>query len=295
MRKSAMKAKRVVWTILGLVGMLNAACALGAGATTEDAGVTVSATGVATVRPNRLEIEIKAAATAELTGDAVVKYHDAIKRAKEAFDKLKIEKFELIDQGMNVANSAAGENANNIAAMNGGQTATKPEVSISKTLRLEVSGIDKMSEEDLAQLVAKLLDTAKDAGVAAGPTSTSAMMMRMGIAMPNTVVTYVADDASKAKAKASEDAFRQAKEHAQRLADLAGARLGPVLAIEETSASVGREQSMQEKVIQMIYGGGNITTDDTRLTSPTLMDMPLKVNLKVRFALEPKAGGNSGL
>jgi uncharacterized protein YggE len=283
-----MKAYCVVGLILGVAGLFDAGRAVGANIAAEDAGVTVSATGEATVRPNRLEIDIKAAASAELTGDAVVKYRDSLKRVKEAFDKLKIEKLELIDRGMNVANSAAGGNVNAVVMNGGNQPAVKPEVSISKTLRLEVTGIDKMSEEDLAQLVAKLLDTAKDAGVAAGPESNGGLVMRMGISMPSTVVTYVADDPSAAKTKASEDAFRQAKQHAQQLADLAGARLGPVLSMEETSASGGREPSMQENVIRTIYGIGNATNDDTRLTSPTLLDMPVRVNLKVRFALEPK-------
>ena len=279
----------VVLVAVGFFGVTADRAVAAAGA--DEAGVTVAATGETTVRPNRLEIEIKAAASAELTGDAVVKYRDALKRAKDAFDKLKIDKLEMIDRGMNVANSSAGGNANNFAAMNGNQPAAKPEVSISKTLRLEVTGIDKMSEEELAQLVAKLLDTAKDAGVVAGPDSNSAMMMRMGVSVPNTVVTYVADDAAAVRTKAGEDAFRQAKERAQRLADLAGARLGPVLSMEETSATSGHEQSMQEKVIQMIYGGGGSTPDDPQLTSSTLMEMPVRVGLKVRFALEPKASG----
>jgi uncharacterized protein len=281
-----------IMVAVGVIGVMADRVGAAAAAGGEDAGVTVSATGEATVRPNRLEIEIKAAASAELTGDAVVKYRDALKRAKDAFDKLKIEKLEMIDRGMNVANSSAGGNGNNFVAMNGNnQPAAKPEVNISKTLRLEVTGIDKMSEEDLAGLVAKLLDTAKDAGVVAGPDSNSAMMMRMGVSVPSTVVTYVADEAVAARAKAGEDAFRQAKERAQRLADLAGARLGPVLSMEETAVSTGHEQSMQEKVIQMVYGGGNSAPDDPRLTSPTLMDMPVRVGLKVRFALEPKVSG----
>ncbi|HEY2759386.1 MAG TPA: SIMPL domain-containing protein, partial [Pirellulales bacterium] len=276
---------------VGLIGAQVDGANADAATSGDEAGVTVWASGEATIRPNRLEIDIKAAASAELTGDAVVKYRDALKRAKDAFDKLKIEKLEIVDRGMNVANSSAGGNANNFVQPNMNQQAAKPEVNISKTLRLEVTGIDKMSEEDLAGLVAKLLDTAKDAGVVAGPDTNGALMMRMGVSTPSTVVTYVADDPAAARKKASEDAFRQAKERAQRLADLAGARLGPVLSMEETGVTAGHEQSMQEKVIQMVYGGGNSAPDDSRLTSSTLMDMPVRVGLKVRFALEPKAVG----
>jgi uncharacterized protein YggE len=253
----------------------------------EEPGITVSAIGEAKVNPNRLEIEIKAGAAAELTGDAVVKYRDALKRTKESFDKLKIDKLELVDRGTNVANSAPAANQNNFNMPGNQQGAVKPEVNITKSLRLAVTGIDKLSEEELVTLVAKLLDAAKDAGVAVGSDSNNSLLMRMnGMSMPVAMVTFVADDPSTARKQASEDAFKQAKEKAQRLAAMAGAQLGGVLSMEEGPAASGREESMQERLIETIYGGGQKAPDDPRLTSPTLLEMPVRVNLRVRFALE---------
>jgi uncharacterized protein len=260
----------------------------------DDTGISVSATGESTVKPNRLEIEIKAAASAELTGDAVVKYRDALKRAKDAFEKLKIDKLELEDRGMNVANSAAGGNQQFVNVVGGNQqAAAKPEVNISKSLRLSVAGIDKLSEEDLVSLVAKLLDTAKDAGVSVGNESNNSLLSRInGMSTPVAMVTFVADDPSTARQAASEKAFAQAKQKAQRLAELAGAQLGPVLSMEETSGSSGRQESIQERMIEMIYGsGGGSAPADPRLTSPLLVDLPVQVNLRVRFGLEPKTHG----
>jgi uncharacterized protein len=256
----------------------------------EEPGITVSAIGEAKVKPNRLEIEIKASAAAELTGDAVVKYRDALRRTKESFDKLKIDKLELVDRGTNVASSSPGDNQNGPVMRPGmQQSAVKPEVNITKSLRLSVTGIDKLSEEELVGLVAKLLDAAKDAGVSVGSDSNSSLVARMnGMSMPSEMVTFVADDPSAARKQASEDAFRQAKEKAQRLAAMAGSGLGGVLSMEEATGPAGSEESLQAKMIELIYGNGQKGSEEPRLVSSTLVEMPVRVNLKVRFALEGK-------
>ena len=269
--------------------LIAAVSAVAIPAMADEPGITVSSIGEAKIKPNRLEIEIKAGAAAELTGDAVVKYRDALKRTKESFDKLKIDKLELVDRGTNVASSAAGENQNGPMRPGMQQTGVKPEVNITKSLRLSVSGIDKLSEEELVGLVAKLLDAAKDAGVSVGSDGNSSLIARMnGMSMPSEMVTFVADDPSAARKQASEDAFKQAKEKAQRLAAMAGTQLGGVLSMEESTATSGREESLQERFIETIYGGGQKAPEDPRLTSPTLVEMPVRVNLRVRFALEGK-------
>jgi uncharacterized protein len=254
----------------------------------DESGITVTATGEATVKPNRLEIEIKSGASAELTGDAVVKYRDNLRRAKEAFDKLKIENLQVEDRGMNVANTAAGGNNAVLNIGGAAPAAAKPEVNISKSLRLAVNGVDKLSEEQLINLVAKLLDTAKDAGVTPGGDTNSSLMMRMnGMAGPTTMVKFIADDAAAARKKATENAFKQAHEKAQQMAEMAGTKLGPVVSMEETGAGGDKGMSLQERMIEMIYGNGaNTAPEDPRLTSNLLVDMPVRVNLRVRFALQ---------
>ncbi len=70
---------------------------------------------------------------------------------------------------------------------------------------------------------------------------------------------------------------------------MAGSQLGPVISMEETIGGSGKQESLQERMIEMIYGGGQSNgPEDSRLTSSLLIDMPVRVNLRVRFALEPK-------
>src|SRR4051812_47510502 len=79
-----------------LVGL----CAVAGISVAEDTGISVTGSGEATAKPNRLEIDLKANASAELTGDAVVKYRDSVRRAKEAFEKLKLERLTIGDRGL---------------------------------------------------------------------------------------------------------------------------------------------------------------------------------------------------
>ena len=111
-RSAPMIRRSLFAPIVCLIGIASIANA-------DEGGITVTATGEATVKPNRLEIEIKSVHSAELTGDAVVKYRDNLRRAKEAFEKLKIENLQVEDRGMNVANTAAGGN-NQVINLGGG-------------------------------------------------------------------------------------------------------------------------------------------------------------------------------
>jgi uncharacterized protein YggE len=270
-----------------------ATCSIGAGAFAADqepAGITVSATGEAKVKPNRLEIEIKASAAAELTTDAVVKYRDALKHAKEAFEKLRVEKLTIEDQGVSLTGNGANNEGDFSPAVAqpapGPGARAKQEVGISKSLHLEVTGIDKMPEEEVVALAARLLDVARDAGLTAGAAPTNSLISRMsGVAVANPMVTFFADDAHVAEEKATDEAFQQAKSKAQKLANLAGAQLGPVLSVE-VSPVAGADRSVTEQMMLMMMSEGAYEPTPDRLTSYTLTEMPVRVSLRVRFAIQ---------
>src|SRR4051794_7718880 len=62
-------------------------------------GFTVTGKGVASAKPNRLEIDIEVSASSELTADAIVKYRDAKRRVEEAFTALKLEHVSVEERG----------------------------------------------------------------------------------------------------------------------------------------------------------------------------------------------------
>src|SRR5205085_168527 len=61
----------------------------------DDEGIRVSGVGQVLAKPNRLEIDVVAAGAAELTGDALVKYRESLKRTIDAFDQLKLKNLKV--------------------------------------------------------------------------------------------------------------------------------------------------------------------------------------------------------
>jgi len=265
--------------------------ALGGGAiVAAEEGISVSAAGEATVKPNRLELEVKTGASAELTSDAVVKYRDALKRARETINSLKINNLQIEERGVNVSTGFNGPNGTVAYAVAPGvfqasptgNPAAKPEVAISKSLRLTIKGIDKLSEEQVIAIVAKLLDGVKDAGLI-GRVDPNNSDGQQGA---GTMITFIADELSSARKQATAQAFRNAKEKAQEIAELAGGHLGAATGVQE-EISPGVSQMVPEEGPngQVFYSGTSAT--EGRLVSPTLAEIPLRVTLQVQFKLQP--------
>jgi len=258
----------------------------------EEGGITVSGTGEAKARPNQLEIDLNIAGAAELTGDALVKYRDAVRRTTQAFEQLGMEGLTVDARELSIANQLPG-NAQQMAMVALGQAgapAAKTQVTISRSLRLVLGGIRDMSEEELTETIGRLLDTARDSGAAIGQSESNALLAQMmgRVSQAQSVVTYVVDDADQQREEAYREAFAQARARAERLAALAGAKLGPVVSVEEVADAPTSNTSVQERMISAIYGIGDSSSsaEDARLTSDKLGDIPVRVTLRVRFALE---------
>ncbi len=256
-------------------------------------GITVSAEGEAIVKPNKLEIEVKTSVSAELTGDAVVKYRDALHRAKDTVEKLKIDNLHVVDQGVVVTSTGVGGGNGQVAVAPGAfmavaansNTSIKQEVGISKSWKLAVTGIDKLSEEEVIALVAKLLDV--------GSSNTNGETGPDGQPLASPLVLFIADDVAAAHKKATEQAFQRAKEKAQGIAELTGSQLGPAAAVEETTTlSTSNDESAAIGMLTAIYSGGSVGGNDASLKSAMLSDLPLRITLRIRFALQPNTQSN---
>jgi uncharacterized protein YggE len=265
----------------------------------DDPGITVSATGEAKARPTQVELTLTAAGSAELAGDAIVKYRDALRRMTEAFDALKMQNLQVTEQGLSYSEANSAGQAAAMAVFGGGTApAAKPQVQISRGLHLLLKQIDKLPEQELMESIAKILDTAKDSGAAQGSPANARMAMVMASMGVNqsggTSVTFVVEDGDAVRERAYQDAFAQARSRAERLATLAGVKLGPVLSVEEASAAPAKEDdqdNMQMRMLATIYGmsaGARPDTESTRITSDKYEDIPVRVALRVRFAIQPK-------
>lgn len=252
------------------------------GAEGESAGIVVSGTGEVKSKPNVAEILLANSGTAELTGDAVIKYTDSVRRTLEAFEALGMKNLQMTPQGLTFNSTSMG-NVRNAFAGNQAQS-PKAEMTISRGVRLVLRDIGNTSEADLLQAVGKIVDTARDSG--ATVVSPPKVINIYGGTQQGAAVTFVLENADQLREQAYQKAFAHAETRAQRLASLASADLGPVLSVEEVSASPASSNNPQTQLMLEMYGIYSASEkEDVRVTSDKFEEIPIRVTVKVRFGL----------
>jgi hypothetical protein len=133
-----------------------------------------------------------------------------------------------------------------LAAARGQPAGGKPQTDVSRSLRLTLSGIQNMPEDELMDTLGKVLDVAKDSGAVVGGAddATSALVAMMGnrAGGQSSMVTFVVDNADELREKAYQQAFKQARDRAQRLAKLAGGQVGNVVSVQESAEQPSGEK-----------------------------------------------------
>ncbi|APW59510.1 SIMPL domain-containing protein [Paludisphaera borealis] len=130
-------------------------------------GLTVVGKATIGAKPNLAEVDLDVSASAELTGDAIVKFRDSKKRVRDAFAALKLANVAVEERGLLVDQKGAMMNPYYFDFNQ--NTKTKTEVQLSRKLVVKAADIGAMDEEGVLQLVGRLLDVAQDAGARVGP------------------------------------------------------------------------------------------------------------------------------
>jgi uncharacterized protein len=256
-------------------------------------GINVNALGEIRVKPDVIELKVRVSANAELTDDALVKHRDAKQAIIKAYEKLKLENLKIDEQSLAVRTGNAKEMMQammqGMAAPNSGQ---RMAIDVSSMLRVRLSGISKMSDEEALKLVGKLLDTAQDSGGRLGPTDEEIQMQRYygmrNMNMP--MVRFIVTGADKIREETYQKAVADAKARAERLATLHSVKLGNVTAIQETFVSGELPSAAANQYPYYYYQPQtNDSSEDTRgeVPSDTLSGIPFQVRLNVRFAIAP--------
>ena len=108
----------------------------------------------------------------------------------------------------------------------------------------------------------------------------SSDLMRGG-GQPQTIM-FRCPNPTEARQKAIEQAMNDARTKAQRLADLAKVKLGPVIAVSESS----QPESPESRFMSFIYTMEGGKTPGKDLKTPVLQDVNLDVSISVQFAIE---------
>lgn len=250
-------------------------------------GITVQGVGETTVKPTTVEIDVKIVGSAELTGDALVKYRDSKKRVQEAFDKLKMKELALEYADVSVVHNDPTAQNRYYGGMPNNNT-VKAKSDIGTTIKLKWKLEKDSKDEKVMEMIGKLLDVARDAGALVGPSANDQFeAMRYGRMMTSSLARFTVDDYLDQREKAYEQAVLDAKTRAERLAKLNGVKLGAVVSVQEIAVS--DEPAMNFSPYYGLIAGAKGDVGP-KLTSEKLGAIPLRVKLQVRYAIEKTDG-----
>ena len=256
------------------------------GSSLAQAEAGISVTGTATVKGKPTEVEISGTITGEgeLANDASVKFRDGKKKATDAIANLKNEDLTMRTEGSDIHEIVDPAQQQRMMQGQGVGETPKVRVQISETVKLKLKNVDKMETPKLFETVLKLIDTSREAGVTVGgaaPMNYYQMQMQMqnGGGTSN-LVQFKIPDTTEMQNKAYKLAIEDARAKAQRVADLAGVKLGKVLNV--TDSGVTSPQAVQNG-----YNNGNNNSPvDKEATSGTLGEIPISVSVQVQFEIE---------
>jgi uncharacterized protein len=240
--------------------------------------ITVSGSGDAKARPTTVEMTAVVTGEAELGADAVVKYKDTRRRAVKALEDLKIPSLAIESKGFTL-NQAVDPNQQQMIMRGQMPTTSKQRVQVTEPLRLVIKDVDKMKDEDLMGLVLKVIDAGRDAGLTMGSAPQNyyqmQIMMQRGDNAGAGMATFKIADPAVLRDQAYAKAIENARAKAQRLAQLAGIKLGPVKSVQEGNVAQN----------QVIYAGMP-QPSEAELTSGVAGDITMNVRLTVQFAVQ---------
>ena len=250
-------------------------------------GLTVTGRGTASAKPDRLEIDLEISAASEISSDVIVKYRDAKKRLQGAFAALKLKNVTVQEKALTV--DQKGQMYNPYMMDMPPARKGKVEVQLRRKLVVSCTGIRELDEEALLQLVAKLLDVAQDAGGKVGGGSEYNPYYGRYNASSG-MVRFVLDDFESIQEKAYQAAIDDARKRATRLAGLSGRQLGPVAGVREVLIPGDKPSNNQTYMYDAGTNAGEEEPWRKRLESPRFQEIPVRVELQVRFDLGPPGG-----
>ncbi|QDT42806.1 oxidative stress defense protein [Gimesia alba] len=253
----------------------------------EGEGITVVGVGSVEAKPSVVELTGMVIGQGQLAGDAVTKFHGNRRRAETAFKNLKIPGLVIVEDGMSLYSSL---NASQMQAMMQGMAVNNTQsqkLSVSETLKLRLTGIEKLSTQELLETIVRIVDSGKDAGVVIGNDTTPPIPGVYDRSKArNTMATFKVTNVKKLKEAAYQKAIENAKEQAEKLAQLTGVKLGKVTSING-QGSTPRGGSTVVYNYGITQGVTNASEKESDEQPSTLFKpVPISAVVKVTFSIE---------
>ncbi len=251
-------------------------------------GISVKATGTVKLRADVLELEGHVSGNAELAGDAITKYRSNRQRAVEAIEALQVPALKVNSGRIDI--TSAMDAAAQQQMMRGGGMATasanRP-LNVSEPLSIRIDGIDKLTNDQIMETLVKILDAGKDAGITLGAKAGQpAYNPYTGgyNTSGSALARFRLSDVEGSRQKAFEDAMKNATRQGERLAKLAGLKLGKVKSINESAATSPQTQQFNPYLAYMTQDSDK---EAELFTSSSLQDITVSAVIDVEFEVAP--------
>lgn len=238
-----------IMTLMTLSAMV---CVAGQPTHAAEQVVSVVAVGEVKAKPDTVVFTGIITESSQKMKDAVTAFRDTRRRSLAAVEGLEIENLSVSTGALSM--SVAGNMAQ--ADPFGGEAKPMPEgtLTLTQSVSLTVTGLDKMEDQAVIDLVVGIIEAAREAGIKQAQTDQEMMMMmRMGLGMPESSAAFFRiSDPEAVRRKATKAAMDKARADAQFLAELAGGKLGRVVSISDAAAVSDESGAMNPYA--MIFG-----------------------------------------
>jgi len=251
----------------------------------ESNGISVVGVGSVKAMPSVVELTGLIVGQGQLAGDAVTKFHGNRRRAEAAFKNLKIPGLEVVEDGMSLYSAM---NASQIQAMRQGMAVNNTQtqqLSVSESIKLRITGIDKLSTQELLETIVKIVDSGKDAGVVIGNNTQSIPGVYNASQAKNTMATFKVTNVQKLKEEAFQKAIADAKAQAEKLARLTGVQLGKVISVNGGSDTSGNSNRVLNPYTgRLMPTASGIKSNEQ--ASALLKAIPISVAVRVTYSID---------
>jgi uncharacterized protein YggE len=251
--------------------------------------VTVMATGRSSVAPDVAEVRATVTGNAPLAEDALKRFRENHRRALQALNALKLADLTIHEGGLSI--QSTNPNAQNIMQMMGQGNANQPTtVTVAEILTIRLAGIDRQKEQDVIAKVVKIVDATKDAGMTMGSGKpTSMVAIQLGSDGKAKLAMFRSTKAEEARAAATRDAMKAARQKAETLAALSNLTLGRVVSAREASLATPANNAAAgiSMWTSMMGVDSEEHADGESAGSPDLKPIVVTVSLEAQFALTP--------
>lgn len=276
--------QRVVFFNLAVV--LSCGLCSSSASAAEGGGITVVGVGSVEAKPSVVELTGMIIGQGQLAGDAVTKFHGNRRRAETAFKNLNIPELEVVNEGVTLYSALSTAQMQAMMRGMAVNNTQSQKLSVSETLKLRLSGIDKLSTQELLETIVKIVDSGKDAGVAIGNDTTPTIPGVYNASKArNTMATFKVTNVQKLKEAAFQQAVANAKAQAEKLAGLTGVKLGKVISINSQGGSSPTTSAAYNQVMAQYLATTRSKSSDEQ-ASAVMKAIPISVSVRVTYSIE---------